>query len=341
MDALKSLKNVKEKIQDNYTSAQLLGVLDLMLLRSISPIIHQTHFIDRALSLILYWYTINQRRRISPLSKKDFNRNVIQFLGNPDNKQRCILFSGLKLERNITFFLIRSWLSEMRHWPDEYVRSLARGNRYEKTRIEKRAMIVSSDNLLFALQKVRFWEHAASEFKNALIEKYMRLIFNMAHQHYAINRDMHPHLRMDLEEIAQDFILAAHRGIDKCDAEQGTLTYYLETWLRNARGSVSHFRHEYGVAYSIPASVKRKIAEKKSSVINIALTMDEDGVLDVPDELQVEEVCEKRNYIEFIRKLARYADPLGYGRIRLGIGEVLNEEEISKLQTVNANCGTN
>lgn len=333
INALSALRSVDEHIQHNYTSGQLLGTLDKMLLRAIAPIIKKTTFVDRSLSLILNWYTRNRRRRISPLPKEEFNSLVIVFLQSQDYQERRRIYSKLKLERSITFGIIRMWLREMSGWVDANICVLAKqpGALNRQSLIQKRGLVQNSAGLLFSIRKAEFWESEASKFKNAIVEKYMRFVHNKAYQHWIANKDRNPHVKMDVEEIAQNFILACHRGIDKCDADQGTLTAYLDVWIRNASGAASSFRQEYGVAYDIPISVKKKIANKRSSVVNMAVSLDEEGVDEVPSESDTQLDYEKQDYIEFIRKLAKYADPIGFGRIRLGIQESLSDSEISIL----------
>lgn len=334
---LNVLKSVNERISDNYTSGQLFEVLDVLLYRSINPIIENSNYVDRVLSIVLAWYTQNQRRKISPLPKDRFNTYIITFLASKDNDLRKKIYRKMGLERNITFFIVSRWLSLLRPWQDLHIRQ-ARGETLltEMASIERSALVVNNHNLFAVIQEVKCWYERSSEFKQCLLEKYMRFIMLEALHHYKAQQTHNPHLRLELDEVAQNFVLATYKAIDKFDAERGTLTTYIQNWLKNAKVS-NHFKHEYGTAYNIPHSRKMKIASKSDTTTNnLYVELDKEEVLEVADELSVEADVIRRNEVEFIRLLAKEADPEGIGRMFLGIGEYF-----PKSGSVNDQCSTN
>jgi hypothetical protein len=319
---LNVLKSVTERIDVNHTSGQLFEVLDTLLYRAIDPIIENSNYVDRMLSIVLAWYTQNQRRKISPLPKERFNTYVIAFLTTKDVTLRKKIYRRLGLERNITFFIVSRWLQLLRPWQDLHIRH-TRGEPVlqEMASIERSVLVFNNHNLFAIIQEAKCWYEKSSDFKQRLLEKYMRFIMLEALHHYKAQQLHNPHLRLELDEVAQNFVLATYKAIDKFDANRGTLTTYIQNWLKNAKVS-NHFRHEYGTAYNIPHSRKMKIASKSDTTTNnLYVELDKEEVLEVADELSVEADVVRRNEIDFIRMLAKEADPEGIGRMFLGIGE--------------------
>ncbi len=332
---LQTLKSVKERLPDNYTSGQLFEVLDRMLYRSIDPIIEHANYVDRILAIVLSWYSNNQRRKVSPLSKERFNTYVIAFLGARDNDLRKKIYRNLRLERNITFFIVQRWLSLLKPWRQLHVQ-YARGDNsvlHQMASLERTALIWNNHNLFTEYQNVAYWHEQAAQFKQQMLEKYMRFIMREAYGYYRAQQINNPHLRFDLDEIAQNFILAAYKAIDKCDERQGTLTTYIQNWLKNAKVS-THFRHEYGIAYNIPHSKRQRIAKKQDHSSNIYVSIDSEEAQEIASEHDLEQEMERNDQINFVRMLAKIADPIGIGRIVLGIGEVLDEHEVNKLKGI-------
>lgn len=329
---IQALKTVKERLPDNYTSGQLFDVLDKMLYRAVGPLITNTRYVDRILSIVLAWYAQNHRRRISSLSKKRLAAYILAFLSESDPKRRVLLFRKMRLERNITFFLVTHWLQIIEPWMKLHV-SACKGDapRSAERELLVQCCVISPSQLWGTICQARYWLAKAIEFKDMMIEKYMRLVMMDAVTHYTIQREKNPQLQLDLGELAQNFLLAVIKAIDKFDANQGTLTANVHNWLKNARIS-QQFRGEYGLAYTIPHSKKTSIARASDKLTrNISVSIDSPEAQAVEDDRDIEGSLARRQELAQVREVAKASDPLGVGRLLLGIPEVLTEYELQQL----------
>ncbi len=327
---LNTLKSVQEQLDKNYSSRQLLATLDTLLLCAIKPIITKTRFVDRQLSLLCGWYTNAARRKVASLgSKERFISLVVAFIASNSNSDRIKIFQALKLERTLTFWIVQNWLDSLKGWPEAIAKlDFATAQSYER-----RACVVDNQATFQNMQKVEYWLSKAVAFKHQLMEKYMRYAMVEAQAYYAYHRKNNPHIQVNVDDVAQNFILAVSKAIDKCDSDKGTLTSYIKSWLQDARNT-THFRHDYGLVFSLPTSKRREIARKQSTVNNLPVDMESPEVQNMASSSNVEQELESANVVNTIRRLAKHADPLGLGRLALNITEVLSEEELSLLDSV-------
>lgn len=325
---INSLKSVKEQLTDNYSSYELLTTLDTLLIYAITPILENTRYVERSLSLLSGWYVNAARRKIASLDTKDeFNTIAAQLIIAQNLPDRKLLWQKLRLERTITFWMLHDWLRIMQPWVK--ARTL---NDYDAMHSScRKGCFISYDHVFTTIQTVDYWLNAAVNFKQQIMEKYMRLVMLEATSYASFQKKNNPHLNIQLDDVAQNFVLALSKAIDKCDANRGTLTSYIKTWLKDARNTTS-FSHEYGVAYSIPTGKKRDIARHTSSINNISISLDSDEAQEMPSSFDTEASAVSSHVVNRVRRLAKAADPLGLGRAALQITEVLSPDELTLLK---------
>ena len=319
---LDNLKRVEEKLDKNYTSYQLLTALDQLIWQGCKPIIECSDFFDRIIANVLCWGSMNSRRKLSSLEKPKFYTMAFAFLASQDPKQKLTILKKMRLERNILFYAMRQFValtSDLGPVP-------ATGP------LVYRLAITAPSKVWFASKSVAFWYDEASAFKGYIIEKYMRLVMMEANHFCKHQKEINPTLVFDIEDVAQNFILAVSKAIDKCDALQGTLTTYIQNWIKDAKGNPAT-RGEYGVAYSIPASQRKALATGKASSVNVSISLD-DEAMQVAACQGVDTEYERQDYIEWVRKLTKKLDPLGISRMLMGIQEHLSSSEVELLSTV-------
>jgi len=327
------LKTVDERIDQNYTSGQLFEVLDKMLYRAVEPLILHTRYVDRVLSIVLAWYAQNHRRRISHNSKARLAAFVIAFLSETDGKKRVLLYRRMRLERNITFFIVNNWLAIVEPWKRLHV-SACRGevHRQLEQELMLQCCVTNPGKLWGTICTAQYWTTVAADFRDQMAEKYMRMVMLEAQSHWANQRENNPHLSLDLDELAQNFMLSVLKAIDKFDERQGTLTAYILNWLKNAKIS-QQYRGEYGVAYTIPHSKKTSIArDGDTGTRNLSVGLDDENVQNVADERNIESVLSQRQELHRVREVAKFSDVQGIGRLLLGIPEVLTDKELQLLR---------
>lgn len=319
------LKSVKERLDHNYTSYQLLSVLDKLLIKSIAPIINTTDYVDRVLANVVAWAAVNPRRKVTSLPKPKFNTYVMAYLASDKPKQKIKILSRLRLERNVLFFIATCFINA--------TKSLAAER--PSTSLINELAVTHPNRLYFASRDSQFWYAQASDFKGQIMEKYMRMAMVEAQMFHKQQRMDNPHLKFELDELGQNFMLAVSKAVDKCDAQQGTLTTYVQNWIKDAKGN-SSLRGEYGIAYTIPAAHRRAMAAKKDGkphIVNISVSIDSQDLEHLTSDSNVEEEVERTRRICRVRLLAKRVDPTGIGRLYLGIDEIFDDQERHRFAT--------
>lgn len=326
-----SLKSVKEVLPDNYTSRQLLGTLDYLILQAIRPIIVNTTYVDRVLAVLAGWLVSASRRKISAAGTRDqFQSLVMAFCITTDADQRLKIWSALKLERTLSFFIIEQWLQRTA----DYATAVSDGDHAAVSSIMRSACVVNRSALFQKQQTIAFWQQHALKFKEALLEKYMRKVVNESVAFHKMREKSNPSLVTELDDVAQNFMLTVSKAIDKCDTDRGTLTSYIQLWLKDAMAS-SYHSHEYGTAFTLPVGKRREVARSETRTLsNIAVSIDAEEVQQIESDQDIEADSIRAATIERVRRLAKAVDPQGLGRLALGIQELLSPEQIAVLQSV-------
>jgi hypothetical protein len=310
------LKRVTETIGENYTSSQLLSVLDSLIFYALDAIIDHTSWLDLVVGNVLVWYGDNRKRKLSPLPKHQVLERCFLFVTTPSKEHKKELIRVMELERSL-------WFNACRLFTEGAGEALSR-EMPDRLRI---AYMENHDGDLYvAVRDCLYWIQVAQEMKRRIMEKYMRFTVTMANAYMK-----GANTRIDLDDLIQNFVLAVSKAIDKCSANQGTLTSYIQQWIRSAQSSSSS-SHEYGVAYSVPPAIRKQFTDNRR-VPNIALPLDCDEAITKATP-GPEELCENEDEIQKIRLLAKHADPSGLARLYHGIQETLDAEELSLLLSV-------
>lgn len=331
-----NLKTVNETLSTRYNSNQLMKVLDDLLNRAIEPIVKATDLVDHFFVSCLSWYSANSRRRISCLSKGKIMQ-MLSVFPLLEEKGKLRMLKRIKLERNIRFKIIKVFLVLAKEYQALEIQELKTLCLVKKSRLRERMLAIQesiggSDNISSVAYAVDFWYKKALEFRNQIQEKYMRLAAVTANGYYRSCPE-----RFDLNDMAQNFQTAVLKAINKFDPSKGTLSICVQGWLRSAQSPSSNFTHEYGIAYSVPPSVKRSLAKGGAShPVNISSSMELKEVQSLDSGSTPEDHAERESDVLRVRRIAKTADPLGLARLRLGIGELLSSDEQRLLNSARA-----
>lgn len=320
-ETMTAVKSVTEKIKHNYSSSQYVEVLERMILNAVNPIMQSTTFVDTYVSGIIHHYMENGRRKISNTNKFNLLSRAILFL-SVDNSAKPKIYRSLRLERNLTFIVVRNFLELTKEYKKLKLLLLSdSGNAEILQRL--RAIEISIGykgriDLCAVISNVSFWHDKYVAFKNSVLEKYMRMITMQAQNFYKHNNS-----NIELGDLIQNYILFAAKAIDKFDHRQGTLTSYILNWLNHARNLTAS--NENGTAFILPPNKRREC-----KVNNISVSLEDDDVKNI--EIDTIEDMEREIQNERVRTIARLADPHGYARLALGISECLTVNEVEALR---------
>lgn len=320
------LKSIKETISTNLSSYQYLSVLDALLIKSLHPIVDSTTFVDNFLAKVLAWQYQNPRRKASSIPRSDLASYITFFLiaGSTEHKIRHL--QKMKLDRGILSEIVKVWLEaaepyyQMANSPDELVDDETRPLREHA--IEQQASLKPDHSLYGAYLQTRYWWEQYHSFRNMILEKYTRLCLVQAQRDY----DTDFGRRVDIDDVIQLYLFNAARAIDKCDTDKGVLTTNVKNWLKHAKGQVM-MSHLANTAYSLPKNSKtvRQNLEAANTVSLEDLDVEAEGLLTDENSAKVEK-------LDQVRKIAKLFDPVGYGRLALGIQECLDHDDAQAIR---------
>lgn len=312
------LKDLREKIQGNLTTAQYLRTYDILLYTAIKGIVENTNFIDTYLVRLLGWQEVNHRRKVSFLKRIELPRLILNFLMQETPQDRFSALKQIKLDRGLRIELIRAFVSSL----DEYLACCNLSSQKTLSEaIEYKHKIESEYNYAHLYElciQSSLWLDRALEFKSMIQEKYIRLCLVSA------KRDHSQFFSgsIDLDDVIHTYFISCSRAIDKCDGDAGTLTTHIQNWFFTARESV------WGQKNKTKQISMDVFLQRQESTDYLDFDDTEEESMTVHSR---EQELEYDNEAKHIAALAKIADPHGASRLLLGIPEFLTEAELKKL----------
>jgi hypothetical protein len=305
--AFAKLKRIQETIPNNLTSVEYLKTLDFLLENALLPILVSTRFVDSFLSKILAWQSKNPKRKTTAEGKKSLPSYVVLYLISSSPEQKHRIYNKIGFDRGITMEIIRRWLELMGQYeaiinqPELSLEDMRRARR-----ILTKLGANEEEYPYGAYLQVRFWFDKASYFKSLILEKYTRLCLNTAQQDY-----VKFHHKIELEDIMQVYLMTASKAIDRCNADKGVLTSYIQNWLMSARNVV----------------VKNYLGESEKTVLANTYEQVDKFIQDRVEPVSLEETAEEKEdrvgVVDRVRMIAKFFDPTGYARLLMGVGEYI------------------
>ena len=325
--AFNSLKNTKEQLSDNHTTRDYIVAMETLLYNAVRPLVMTSEFSDTFLASVSAWYSTNAKRRISRLEKAEFFGLVNQMLVTEDLELKYELIKRMQFERTILFFLVDSWLRTLNGYTQTTVE-------YAKTKKAKHRMLMEqyefvigkrSDrtmSVFSAVRESRYWLRQFLDLKTMILEKYSRFIITTAQKDYKMMGHS-----VSLNDLIQNYVITSSRALDKCDFKQGTLTSYIQLWLKSARTRSSK-TDSIDNSTNSPEGVDVQYDR-------VDITPSEDGsifVNELSEEHGQEYEASNRDEIDNVRYLMKLVDPTGVFRLMTGIEEVLLPSELNAVQ---------
>lgn len=291
------LKHTKERITDNWTSAQYSEVLDRLLYESIDPIIRSSNYVDQWIAAILSWYACDARRKISNVGRNKLLTLMMMFITSKDPETKILILRSMRLERNLLSGIVTNWrtfTSDYRKLSDSLFDDRSKKVALYLKQVE--VSVLATGSIYGVINTVDFWFNHYTHFKDQLLEKYTRLALIKSKEFYVQTGHV-----LDLDDIIQIFMVSTSKAIDKYDVQKGSLTSYIQTWFKDAR---------------------TKCRNMITNTVSLE-EMFENANVDIADDSDfVQDICNSQE-VERVRVLAKRVDPFGLGRIKLGIEETI------------------
>ncbi len=341
-EATYQLLQLQEKIKDNLSSAQIAGTLDELLMRAMAPLIDHTMFIEWFFADVLPYAVYNSRRKLSNVPTQKFHDMMLSVIVAVPKTEKLATLRKMRMERTIYFMALKAF----HDLATAYLSAMEQGLTAEgdervacvkKMRdIETQVGYTSKVSFYSVIKQTLFWQDQAVDFRNMIIEKFVRLAYGEAAKAYAATN-----MTIDKGDLFRDLILAISRAIDKYDSQRGTLTQYVRWWILD--GVTNHRNpHQYGTAYTIPTAQRKKMQEAGGLPIN-NLSVSWDEIIEQGDDVEgYDPVDRAENVLQRLidqqdeahaHMTAIRADPHGIASLVHGLKYVPSSYEILKLRS--------
>lgn len=215
------------------SSGKVQDILDTTLEKCYLPLFRLSWFKEQ-LSYLFVEFEKNYRLKLSKKSREDFvfdffNLIQIEEEGAFSFKMREIGLDRTYLQEIIFRFLA---LTKPLIQLDLDVLVASRNNQIDLDastqllEIERIFDNISKDTLIKMYKEIRYWFDIYLRFKHMVAAKFYRLAYK-----FAKTRAFEKH-NVDLECLFKSLLLTLDVAIGKYDAEKGTLTSYIQTWLK-------------------------------------------------------------------------------------------------------------
>lgn len=305
---LHALFSVKEGLTENHTSDQLLTVLDNLLYLAVDSVVRHTNWLDLTISNLITWYTDNTRRKIASnvADKSEVFDCLVTILMSRDPDFKMKVIRSMQMERSFWFRFLRIFVESC---PD-----------HTSSFHDFIFLTRSGGSLKIAKRDAAYWYNNAVKMKRLIMEKYLRYVGKQA----VYAKKKNPELNLD--DCVQNFSIALMQAVDKCSSDKGTLTTYISQWLFSAQSKSKN--ESYGIAYTIPDNKRKEYASLGLSspsnyYVPIQDVVNDEGEVGESYTYSPTQAVDSEDYSRHILKLAKHADPVGYGRYLLGLSEIL------------------
>lgn len=276
------LKSIKEDIDQNLTSFQYLTTLDYFIESSIDPIVTAMPVMaDTYFAKVVAWQSHKPSIKFSRINKHDLPVLLFNSITTDGAKKRQFQ-KDMLLNRGLLFGLITTFqhtVNNYRKLHDPTYRISAMKRKMLLALAESR---VGNGYLYSSVRQSDYWAEKAFAFKELIVQKYTRLAL-MSAKHTYVDISYH----MPLNDVIQTYLVFLSKAIDRCDARQGVLTTFIQTWFYSAKAEVVRKASEDSKNSSyddlldsgLPAVDPDTSYEDVQHLCHVAQTIDTEGVL--------------------------------------------------------------
>lgn len=330
----------------NLTGEQIQQTLDLFLYKALEPMVLNTDIFDSQVIYILSIVSQNRKRKLSSLDRNLAIKYLCKYLslGKKDRVEKFRIIRETRIERSF----VHTFISRFLQYHSDYIEMY---NTYLISSEEERKFIQESLNLtaeavgcdrqgLYRIMNIsRAYLSQFYCYRSIILGHYIKHSSNQAKQYVRSNSGLY----FDFKDARQSILKSILIAIDKYDSNKGALTTYVNWWILNAQTS-STSDHEYGIAYTIPQSHRKKIASQDVGDVNFSVSLDSLLVEDESDKdknlhstlsskVTLFDSFIKNESDNIVQYLAKSVDTRGCARLYLDVGEFFSVREKERMKT--------
>lgn len=318
----------------NMTGEQVQQIMDMLLYKSLEPLILFTSVFDAQIEYLLFLIATNRKRKLSSLEREVVVEKLAAYLSVSDRRQKFEFIRTARLERFFIHRFIKHFVEANYDFTKQYKEFLTNPTRERQVELDRVAAMVgrcSRSDLYKTLILADVYLVEFYKYRNIVIGQYIKNSNKQAKAHVTQS-----HSNSSYRDLVQSIIKSIITALDKYDSAKGALSSYIATWAKNATTTTKE--HEYGIAYTVPQTQRRKLFDGTSTEVNFGVSLDalhneddEDGSMALHAVLApataLDHDLEKEESMKIVQKLAKKVDPLGIARLSMDIGEHFDHNE--------------
>lgn len=328
----------------NYTSGQIEFVMDSLLYASLVEVIKATKVFDSQLAYLLSLLTSNKKRKPYNAESRERAMSLLVKAMSVEGLDKMEYIKEFKMERNFIFVFLENFLNNYYDLYTGHYRSFIMAtNKTERIKYARKLDAIAQDlgatsrsSLFRCLVNLNDMLPQFMEYFNGVVADYYRLCTQQARFYIDTNRGKN----YDPHDVNQNFLRNVLVAINKFDSHKGAMVPYVKWWIINAQTSGSR-EHEYGIAYTVPQTQRKKIALGKDATINFSVSLDapasdnsegsEELHALVSDDQRLEDIVDAQRAAHKLAALIKTVDPYGIARLSLDISEHFTQKELDQM----------
>ena len=333
--------------KSNLTGGQIESVMDTMLHGCLREIVENTNIFDVQLTYLLGLITSNKKRK--PYNAETRERAIsllIKALSVPRSEKMTYIME-LKMERNFIYVFLENVIKRYyTTYVDLYRRFIVTTDNDRRAIYSRRLDVYvkmfgadSRSKLFVALNRLNDMLPQFMEYFHSVVGDFYRLCSNQTKFYIDTNKGK----LYDSKDVRQNFLRNVIIAINKYDSSRGAIVSYAKWWILNAQ-TCSSSEHEYGIAYTIPQTQRKKLATGEDNTsMNFSVSLDaptsesDEGAdaslhQKVSDHHHLEDHVDSERRTEKLRLLIKRVDPYGVARLTMDVGEEFDKFEIEQMR---------
>lgn len=327
------------------TSGQIETVLDKLLNECLSEVVESTDIFDVQLAYLLSLITSNKKRKPYNAESRERAISLIIKAMSAKREDKMLYIRELKIERSFVYVFLDKFVKQYHEkYCALYRKFVSTQDTDERTKCARQLNVYvaqfgaeSRSQLFVCLNNVNELLPVFMEYFHSVVSDFYRLCVQQANFYVDTNKGKH----YDTKDAQQNFLRNVIIAINKYDSSRGALVSYVKWWILNAQ-TCNSSDHEYGIAYTIPQTQRKKLASKQEqSFVNFSVSLDvqdsdDESSIDlhskVSDDRHLDEMVDGQRKAERLGLLIKRIDPMGIARLTLDVKEYFTPAEQNQMR---------
>jgi len=328
--------------KSNLTGGQTEDVLDTLLYDCLREVVENTNLFDVQLMYLLSLITSNKKRKPYNAETRERALSLLIRACTTPRDQKMQYLVEVKMERNFIYIFIENVLNKYyRTYIDNYRLFISTQDKEKRILYAKRLDAIvravgaeSRSKLFVALVRLNDMIPLFMNYFHSVVSDFYRLCNKQAKFYIDTNKSK----QYDSKDVNQNFLRNVLVAVNKYDSAKGAIVSYVKWWILNAQ-TCSSSDHEYGIAYTIPQTQKKRLATKEDTTsVNFSISLDtpaneNDDGMDASlhhkmGSENLEDSVDGSRQAEKLGLLVKRVDPFGIARLTMDIREAFDKEEL-------------